>query len=85
MIDFVIDQSSVKKIIKLKKFVNFPIGHINSEPSDLRFYNDWYKHNKKFYYFKRRYIFEELFMKELASEFGLNCVDFFWFVMNQKE
>lgn len=42
----------------------------------LSMYDDWYILDDGFYYFKSNYIFEELFMSELAHECGVKCVEF---------
>ena len=43
----------------------------------LQCYNNWYILDDTFYYFKDKYIFEELFLSELAHECNVRCVDFF--------
>ena len=42
----------------------------------LSMYDDWYILDNEFYYFKTAFIFEELFMSELAKECNVKCVDF---------
>lgn len=40
------------------------------------FYTDWYILNDGLYYFKTKFIFNELFLSELAHEFNLKCVEY---------
>lgn len=42
----------------------------------LSMYDDWYILDDGFYYFKFHFIFQELFMSELAKEYELRCVEF---------
>ena len=45
--------------------------------SDLfKFYTNWYILNDGLYYFKSDFVFNELFLSELASEFNVKCVKF---------
>ena len=42
----------------------------------LSMYDNWYILDDGFYYYKDNYIFEELFMSELACECGVRCVEY---------
>lgn len=42
----------------------------------LSMYDDWYILDGGYYYFKSCFVFEELFMSELAKECNVKCVDF---------
>lgn len=42
----------------------------------LSMYDDWYILDDGFYYFKSDYVFEELFMSELAKECNVGCVKY---------
>lgn len=46
------------------------------DPLTFKFYCDWYLIDDKFYYFKSDYMFNEIFLSELAHELGIKCVDF---------
>lgn len=39
-------------------------------------YDSWFLIDNEFYYFKYNYVFEELFMSELANSLGVKCVSF---------
>lgn len=47
---------------------------INSEL--FKFYTNWYLLNGKLFYFKTDFIFNEIFLSELAKEFDVKCVKF---------
>ena len=42
----------------------------------LSMYDDWYILDGGYYYFKSNFVFEELFMSELAKECNVKCVSF---------
>ena len=46
------------------------------DPLTFKFYCDWYLIDNKLYYFKSDYMFNEIFLSELAHELGIKCVDF---------
>lgn len=41
----------------------------------LEMYHNWYKLDDKYYYFKTRHVFFELFVAELAKEFNVRCAN----------
>ena len=49
---------------------------IKIDMDTLSMYDDWYILDDGFYYYKSNFIFEELFMSELAKVCGVRCVDF---------
>lgn len=42
----------------------------------FKFYTNWYLLHGKLFYFKTDYIFNEIFLSELAHEFNIKCVQF---------
>lgn len=57
-----------------KKFLEELAKQININPLDLEIYHTWFKIQDKYYYFKYRYLFEELFMEKIFDEFNVPCV-----------
>lgn len=57
-----------------KKFLEKLAKQININPENLEIYHTWFKIQDKYYYFKYRYLFEELFMEKIFDEFNVPCV-----------
>ena len=49
---------------------------INIEKSILTVYSNWFRISNKFYYFKRKFCFEEILMSEIFKIFGVKNVEF---------
>lgn len=57
-----------------KKFLEELAKQININPENLEIYHTWFKIQDKYYYFKYRYLFEELFMEKIFNAFSVSCV-----------